>query len=150
MTSDHNVGIATGGFTSPEAMAKPIDAFLRHAHERYETWNEFLNENTKKKANRVGIHVSSELAGLGAGDTFGYRGAATSTLEMGRDWSAARQHVMHAGGSPVHAVPYDPSGDGVDPGVTLAFKRIKGQWHLVTCFPVDTQQPMNKRLEDIA
>lgn len=149
VTSDHNVGAATGGFTSPEAMAKPIDAFLRHAHRKHDDWTTFLNKNTKKKANRIGIHISAEQAGLVAQDVTGYRGTATRSKEARQDWLAARQYAMETAGPPVFAVPYNPVSDGDDPGVTLGFKKIDGTWHLVTCFPVAHQEPHNRRLEDL-
>lgn len=149
VTSDHNVGAATGGFTSPEAMAKPIDAFLRHAHRKHDDWNEFLNSNTKKHGKRVIVHVSAEHAGLVAKDVSGYKGAATGSREARQDWLAARQYAMDTAGTPVFAVPYNPIEVGSDPGASLIFKRTDAGWRLLTCFPVDEQHPDSKRLENL-
>ena len=149
VTSDHNVGIATGGFTSPAAMAKPIEAFLQHAHQNHDDWNTFLNKNTKKNGRRIIVHVSAEHAGLVAEDVSGYRGTATGSREARRDWLAARQYVMDTAGTPVFAIPYNPIEMGSDPGASLIFKRTDTGWHLVTCFPVDEAHPDSKRLENL-
>ncbi|WP_053203542.1 hypothetical protein [Jiangella muralis] len=148
--SSHWCGPVSGGFTSQAAMAKALAVFLRWAHDHAGSVNELITKYTKTKTKRFGIHVSAQLAGLVAGDTAGYRGTATTSKARTADWLAARERTMTYGAPPVYGVPYDTIAEGIDPGVTLAFKRIgKESWRLVTCYPVDRQNPENKRLEDL-
>lgn len=147
--TSHRAGSATGGFTSPAALAKPIEAVMAVAHASAGGLNEFLTKNTKKKTKKIGIHVSAELAGLTSGDASGYLGAGTGTRETQRDWLRAREYGITRGRATVYGVPYDPISDGTDPGATIVFKRVGEAWHLVTCYPVDKQSPMNARLEDL-
>ena len=91
--------------------------------------------------------MSAERAGLVAGDTYGFKGTATSTEEMERDWIAARRLAMKGSGK-VYGTTFDPISDGSDPGATVVFKRVGAEWHLVTCFPVDHPHPANIRLEE--
>ncbi|SEF16882.1 hypothetical protein [Jiangella alba] len=146
----HRCGISAGGFTSPEALAKPIEAFLRAAHAQAGGLDEFLTKNTKKKAKVVGIHVSAEIAGLNPGDACGYRGAGTQTKETRRDWLSAREFGIAEGRVAVFGVPFDPITEGSDPGATLVFRRSGATWWLVTCYPVEKQSPTNLRLEDLS
>lgn len=146
----HRCGISACGFSSPEAIAKPIEAFLRTAHAKAGGVDEFLTANTKKKAKVIGIHVSAELAGLSAGDASGYRGAGTMTRETRRDWLAARELGIAEGRDTVFGVPFDPIAEGSDPGVTLVFRRSGTRWSLVTCYPVDKQGMTNLRLEELS
>ncbi|TDD70989.1 hypothetical protein E1262_07625 [Jiangella aurantiaca] len=148
--SDHWCGPAAGGFTSPEAMAKPLQALLRWARDHATGLDELLNRHTKPKTKRVAIHVSAESAGLVAGDAAGYRGTATSNRAMTDDWLDAREYAMVHGAPPVYAVPYDPIVEGPDAGAFLQFKRVgPSSWQLVTCYPVGHRNPNSKRLEDL-
>ncbi|WP_152690917.1 hypothetical protein [Jiangella alkaliphila] len=148
--SEHWCGPMSGGFTSPEAMAKPLAVFLRWAHDRAGGVNELIEKHTTSTTNRLGIHISAELAGLVAGDAAGYRGTATGSPEQIADWRAARRHAMRNGAPPVYGVPYDPIAAGQQAGVVLAFKRAgPTDWHLVTCYPVEDFNPKNERLEDL-
>ena len=132
-----------------EALAKPLEALLSVAHESHSDLNEFLNSNLAEEQTRVGIHVSADAAGLVAGDASGYRGTATSTEEMERDWIAARKLAMKNGNTHVYGTNFDPISEGIDPGATVVFKRVGPAWQLVTCFPVDQPHPANIRLEDL-
>lgn len=148
VATNHRCGPVAGGFTSPDAFVKPIEAFLERANNRGGT-DEFLTRAVGE-ATRIGVHVSAEQAGLVPGDAAGYRGAGIGTKETRIDWSAARKHGLEQGHETVFAQAYDPIARGTDPGATLAFKKVGDVWHLVTCFPVDLPGPMNKRLEDLA
>ncbi|TDC53089.1 hypothetical protein E1212_06630 [Jiangella ureilytica] len=150
IATSHGCGPAAGGFTSAEALAKTLAAFLRWAHDHAGGVNELIKNHTSKNAKRIGIHMSATLAGLTPGETDGFRGTATGSAEKVDDWLAARRYAVAHGKPPVYGVPYDPIAEGEDPGVTLAFKRVGHQWHLVTCYPVDEPDPRNKRLEDLA
>lgn len=148
--SDHWCGPAAGGFTSPEAMAKPLQALLSRARDHRYGLNELLTRNTKSKTKRISIHVSAASAGLVAGDAVGYRGTGTSDRGMTDDWLDARDHAMIHGAPPVYAVQYDPIAEGADPGAFLMFKRTGTEsWTLVTCYPVGHRNPNCKRMEDL-
>ncbi|WP_157552711.1 hypothetical protein [Jiangella gansuensis] len=147
--STHWCGPVSGGFTSPAALARPIEAFLRAAHEQADGIDEFLKRNTKKKAKVIGIHVSAQLAGLQAGDASGYLGAGTGTKQTRQDWLLAREHGLAEGRPTVFGVPYDPIATGTDPGATLVFRRDGNRWQLITCYPVEKQGPTDRRLEDL-
>ncbi len=147
--TNHRCGISAGGFTSPEALAKPIEAFLLAAHRVVGGVDAFLTR-TPSVFPSIGIHVSAELAGLVEGDARGYRGAGTGMPETRRDWLAARRLALKRGSGQVHGVPYDPLAEGSDPGATLVFRKSGGNWRLVTCYPVDEPDPRNYRLEDLA
>lgn len=146
--TNHRCGPISGGFTSPEALARPIEALLARASSAGGV-NAFLTR-AAGEATRIAIHVSAEQAGLRPGDAAGYRGAGIGTKETRMDWSAARLYGLDQGRTTVFAQAYDPLGQGEDPGATLAFKKIGDEWHLITCFPVDEQGSTNKRLEDLA
>lgn len=143
----HRCGPVAGGFTSPEALVKPIEAVLERAHARGGL-DAFLTR-AAGDATRIGIHVSADQAGLMPGDAAGYRGAGIGTKETRTDWSAARLYGLDQGRETVFAQAFDPIARGADPGATLAFKKAGGTWHLVTCFPVDVPGPTNERLEDL-
>lgn len=147
--SAHWCGPVSGGFTSPAALARPIEAFLRAAHGRAGGIDELLKRNTKKKAKVIGIHVSAQLAGLEAGDASGYLGAGTGTKQTRQDWLLAREHGLAEGRPTVFGVPYDPIATGTDPGATLVFRRDGNRWQLITCYPVEKQGPTDRRLEDL-
>lgn len=149
ISTRHWCGPASGGFTSAEALAKTLAAFLRWAHDHAGGVNQLLDKHAPTNARRIGIHMSADLAGLRPGDTDGYRGTVTGSAEQVDDWLAARRHAMTHGKPPVYVVPYDPIAGADDPGVTMAFKRVGQQWCLVTCFPVDAPDSRNKRLEDL-
>lgn len=149
VVTDHRAGPATGGFTSPAALAKPINALLTAAAASHGGLGEFLNKNTKKMNKRIGIHVGAELAGLVAGDASGFKGAGTGISETRSDWFKARDLGIAQGRATVYGLPYDPIADGADPGAILVFQRTGDDWHLVTCYPVDQQSPLNVRLEEL-
>ncbi|RIQ35770.1 hypothetical protein [Jiangella rhizosphaerae] len=148
--SNHWCGPIAGGFTSAEAMAKPIDALLRWARVHAGGLNGLLTNNTKSKTKRISIYVSAESAGLVPGDANGYRGTATSSRAMTDDWLDAREHAMAHGAPPIYAVPYDPIAEGKEPGAFFQFKRVgASSWSLVTCFPVGERNLNCKRMEDL-
>ena len=148
MITDHRCGVASGGFTSPEALAKPIGVVLERAHAAAGSLDAFLDATLDESTAKIGLHVTAEQAGLDAGDAFGYHGAGIGTRETRRDWIAARKYALRHGSGHVYGAPYDPIATGDDPGATIVFKRTADGWRLVTCYPVERRDPMNLRLED--
>ncbi|PZF79604.1 hypothetical protein C1I92_30285 [Jiangella anatolica] len=151
VSSGHRCGPVSGGFTSPRAMVRPLEAVLAAAGQRPGGIQELLDDNTASKAKAIALHVSAEVAGLRPGDASGYRGTGTTTRAMRDDWTAAREYGLAHGQVTVHGVPYDPLAAGDDPGVLIVFRRKKAgaPWRLVTYFPVDKPRPDTKRLEDL-
>lgn len=146
--TEHWSGPATGGFTSPEAMAKPLQALLEFAHERAGGLDALL-AGTGDDVSAVVLHVSAAQAGLAPGDAFGYRAAGAGTKETRRDWIKAREYGLREGRAAIYGLPYDPIAEGRDPGATIVMKRIGSEWRLTTCYPVDRQKPSTIRLEDL-
>lgn len=149
VATDHWAGTTTGGFTSPEALAKPIDAVLAKAKPEGGI-DQFLNKNTKDKTKKVGIYVTAEEVDLRPGDASGYQAAGAGTQETSSDWKKARELGIENGRNTVHAAPYNPIETGKDPGALVVFKRANTGWKLVTCFPTGEQAEGSKRLEDLA
>ncbi|PSL08477.1 hypothetical protein CLV30_101449 [Haloactinopolyspora alba] len=147
VTTAHWAGTSTGGFTSPEALAKPINAILTAASTRAQNLDQFLDANAEDT--RLAIHVPADQADLSPDDATGYRGSGTGHPETQRDWIAARKYAMKNGGPAVHGVPDDPLRSGSDPGAMVVFKHSSDGWRLVTCFPVDAQRTQTKRLEEL-
>jgi hypothetical protein len=147
VVTDHWSGPATGGFTSPEALAKPLQALLERAHATAGSLNAYLTDNADE-AVQVALHVSAKRSGMTKRDAFGYRAAGAGIKETRRDWIKAREYGLRHGRTVIHGLPYDPIADGDDPGATIILRRTGNGWRLITCFPVDRQKPSTIRLED--
>ncbi len=148
VATDHWAGTTTGGFTSPEALAKPVNTLLRVASEHAGGLHGLLDNQTDET--RISIHITAEQCGLEPGDASGYRGAGTGTRETFRDWKKARSLGIENGTATVYGVPYDPIEKGTDPGAMVVLKWQNERWHLVTCFPVGEHRPKIKRLEELS
>lgn len=147
--TEHWAGTGTGGFTSAEALAKPLQTLLDRAHAVADSLDAFLTGNLAEGTTKVLIHVPAADAGLVAGDALGYEAAGAGTKETRRDWIKARQFGLGAGRTVMHALPYDPIAAGDDPGATIALTKTANRWRLTSCYPVGRQNPSAVRLEDI-
>lgn len=146
--TDHWAGPSTGGFTSPESLAKPLQALLERAHTSAGSLDAFLTDNLADDATKALLHVTAAQAGLAPGDAFGYRAAGAGTEETRRDWIKAREYGLREGRTAIHGLPYDPIAEGEDPGAMIAVKKTESGWRVITCYPVDRQKPSATRLED--
>ncbi|WP_157987703.1 hypothetical protein [Jiangella endophytica] len=129
----HGIGHVAGKFTTVEALIKPLKALLAHTGGTLEGLHAYLNRHGTIAGAR--IFVAAEDAGLAPGDTAGFRGAGTSNPEMTDHWFRARRDAMASGGGPMPIVRTDQVADNDSPGAAMIFRKIDGQWMLVTCFP---------------
>lgn len=148
VVSKHRAGAEATRFASPQAFAHPLDVLLTHADQYPGGLDAFLDDHSDDGA--VAFHLSATSAGLGAGDTFGHRGAGTGTPEAAKDWVQVRADAMRKADEctpPVRTLAFDPIDDGPDPGIRLVFRERPEGWGLTTYYPSAVPAPDNVRLE---
>jgi hypothetical protein len=144
--SKHGIGHVAGRFTTVEALAKPLQALLAHTGGTLEGLGDYLDRYGPAGIAR--IFVAAADAELVPGDTTGFRGAGTSTKPMARHWTQARRDAMENGGGPLPIVRTDQIADNDKPGAAMIFRRIDGEWMLVTCFPESAKKDDFTRMGD--
>lgn len=148
--SKHGLGHEATRFTVPEALARPLEAVLDVLEQHPNGFEGYLDQHFASGV--AGIFVRATDAGLGTGDTFGYRGAGTGTDAAAADWKKMRRGAMLADVDhldPVRTLPFDPMNEGNDPGVCIVFVRKSGSWSMVTAYPASTPQKTDVSLEDL-
>lgn len=134
-------------FTSPEAFARPLDAFLDLANSHPGGLDGYLDEHAM--AGRATFFMSADLAGLRPGDAVGYRGAGTHDRNAAKDWRRSRADAMKKDdvcGPPAPIVRLDPIAAGARPGVRISFLRHAGSWTMITYYPTEAPLPDNLHL----
>lgn len=141
----HGLGHVAGKFTTVEALVKPLKALLAHAGGTIDALHAYLEDVADE--GRVRLFVPADAAGLGPGDTLGFRGSGTRTTATARHWRSARGDTMQTGGGPMPIVRTDQIAEGEDPGAAMIFRRTEpGTWVLVTCYPTEVPDEKFTRL----
>ncbi|TDE09079.1 hypothetical protein [Jiangella asiatica] len=144
--SKHGVGHVAGKFTSLEALAKPLRTLLDHCGGTIADLHDYLERN--RGLRDAMIFVPAEDANLVPGDTTAYRGEGTQAEETAEQWRMQRRDAMELGGEPVPIVRTDPIARGMDPGVTMIFRKIDRTWVMITCYPEAEPRPSSSRWEE--
>lgn len=134
VSTEHRVKEAAGRFDSFEALAKPLVALVDANGGTIAGLNAYLRLVAPQGQAR--IFVPAEVAGLGPGETTGFRGAGARSDDMARHWAKARDYAMDTGAAPMPVVTTDQIADGSDPGAAIIFRKIGTAWVVTTCYPI--------------
>ncbi|TDC51881.1 hypothetical protein E1212_10760 [Jiangella ureilytica] len=150
VVSKHRAGPDASAFTSAEAFARPLEAFLGVAARHPHGVDGFLDECAD--LGWAAFFIKADQGGLQPGDTTARRGAGTGTPPAATDWIRMRNDAMKKDGEcppPVRTISYDPIAEHPDSGVRLVFRHGDDGWVMVTYYPSDSPAPDNQPLEEL-
>lgn len=151
VVSKHSAGVEATRFTSPEAFARPLEAFLAVAERHPGGPERLLTDNSDDGV--TALYLPAASAGLSIDDAVGYRGAGIGTPWAASDWIKMRAGAMRKDDEcqpPVGVLPYGVVSESPDPGVRLIFREHADGWVLTTYYPAGEPAADNTRLESKA
>ncbi|PZF80275.1 hypothetical protein [Jiangella anatolica] len=136
----HQVGAASGHYTSPQAVAKPLVALLRAAGGTRAGLDALLDaEADGETIAKVFLRVTD--TGVTAQDVHTQRAPGTDTKDGKKMWQRARRGAMAGMGDAPDVRAYDMVSGGKRPGSLIVFaKRPDGPWRLLTSYFADDPQ----------
>lgn len=135
----HRVGTASGHYTTPEAVAKPLIALLNAAGRTQAELDAYLDGKAEGKTS-VSFFLRTSDTGITSDDVFTVRAPGTDTKYGEKMWKRARSGAMAGDGDAPAVREYDLVTRGKKPGSLIIFIRRPNQpWRLLTSYFSDNR-----------
>lgn len=134
--AQHKVGTETGHYTSAEAAAKPLAAFLAAAGRTRAQVDAYLDELRGDKISPwLSVFLHPDVTGITANDVYTLHAPGTSTKSGRRLWEETRDGAVAGRGETPAVREIDAVTGGARPGSVILFvKSDTGRWRLVTSY----------------